>query len=170
MPKKASHARRKLTSKPAAVALASALSATTSLSATASDFPKEGSFSATFVNEGRTDAIEVGKDQWGWTFFGRIATVNEAGSGPWHNMSGDCLGLGLGEQGNGYCRLVDADGDMIFESWRETTAGKGVSRVMGGTGKFEGLESTFEYDYVVLPSAEGRLHLSGTKRGSYKLP
>ncbi|WP_299624784.1 hypothetical protein [Pelagibius sp.] len=138
--------------------------------ALAGDLPKAGSFSATFVNEGRTEAVQIGKDEWSWTFFGRIATVNESGAGPWHNMSGDCLGMGIGEQSSGYCRLSDADGDMIFEHWTESVAGKGTSKVSGGTGKFEGIEATFEYDYVLLPSSEGRVHLVGKKRGRYTLP
>ena len=153
----------------AASTIALAVCSAARLPAFAGELAKEGAFSVTFVNEGRSDAIQLGKDRWGWIFFGRIATTNDSGTGLWHKLSGDCLGMGVGDESSGYCRFADSDGDMIFERWEESVMGKGTSTLLDGTGKFEGIESTVEYDYVVLPSPEGRIHVAGRKRGKYKL-
>ena len=59
---------------------------------------------------------------------------------------------------------------MIFERWQDVDTGKGTATYLGGTGKYAGITGTLEYDYVMLPSPEGTLHLAGKTRGSYKLP
>jgi len=162
--------RSDLYNKSVASALGLALFAAAGVQAMAGELPKKGTFAGTFVHEAKAKAIELGKDQWGWTVFGRIATMSDSGDGLWHNMSGDCLGMGVGDQGSGYCRHADSDGDMIFERWEESVIGKGTGTLLGGTGKFAGIEAKFEYEYVLLPSPEGTQHLAGKKRGSYKLP
>ncbi len=163
--------RRSVWRKASAVSvLGLALCAAVAFQAKAGELATKGTFSATFVNEGRSDLMQMDKDKWSWVVFGRIASVSDTGDGLWHNMSGDCLGMGVGDQGSGYCRYADSDGDMIFEHWEESEMGKGVGTLLGGTGKFQGIESVFEYDYAVLPSPEGTLHLAGKKRGSYRLP
>ena len=138
--------------------------------AMAGELPKEGPISATFVNEGRVDAMQIGDEQWAWTNYARTATVGDSEGDLLHNMSGDCMGMGVNNQGSGYCRHVDADGDMIFERWQDVDIGKGTATFLGGTGKYAGITGTLEYDYVMLPSPEGALHLAGKTRGSYKLP
>jgi len=154
----------------AASGLALALLSDLGGGALAGELPKEGAFKATFIAQGRNTAVQLGAEKWGWTWAGRIAALSDSGMGPYHNMSGDCLGMGVDDQGSGYCTYSDADGDMIFERWEEPAAGKGTISALGGTGKFQGIQYTGDYDYVALPSPEGTVHLAGRKRGSYKLP
>ena len=74
--------------------------AATWVPAMAGELPKEGSISATFVNEGRVDAMQIGDEQWAWTNYARIATVSDSPDGLLHNMSGECMGMGVDNQGS----------------------------------------------------------------------
>ena len=78
--------------------------------------------------------------------------LDDSGKGPFHQMTthivlilyGDKSGVRL----HGYSTFVDKDGDkMMAELWEASlTSPKGKGKVLGGTGKFAGIEGTVEYE------------------------
>lgn len=155
----------------AASGLGLALLVASSGGALAGDLPKQGTFSAHWTVSGAYKAIEMGEDLWAQVNEQIIMITNDAGDGLFHNMSGECVGYGLGTEEKGYCNFVDSDGDKIFEQYAgdvETNAATGTA--LEGTGKYAGIEATFEYRWVNLPSADGAFNIVGVKEGSYTLP
>jgi hypothetical protein len=85
--------------------------------------------------------------------FGLVSTFDEPGSG------------------DGYCELLDADGDRVVVHWTATEPGRGEWRFVGGTGKFDGIGGEGSYDEVgEFPSfaADERLSCIETT-GTYRL-
>ena len=71
------------------------------------------------------------------------------------------------ERGN--CTLTDADGDHVFETY-DVTDGKGTGKLIGGTGKFQGITGELEITTAYFGSpAEGTYQGVGHKKGSYKI-
>ena len=161
-------------------ALASALSlvlfAAFGGSALAGELPKQGTHSITWTFSGPYTAIEIGEDQWAWSSTFTIVVWNDAGEGLYHGMSANCVGMGSEEPGapftdSGYCSYVDADGDKMFEYWTETEEGKGTDTLLGGTGKYAGIQGGGTYEYSYTPDApEGTFNGYGHSEGSYTLP
>ena len=84
-------------------------------------------------------------------------TRNTAGLAPFHNMSYRCL-LHLREAGGtalaqGECVQNDADGDQVFMTL-EDQGGSGTLRLIGGTGKYEGIQAETTYTTQLLPSLD----------------
>ncbi len=119
----------------------------------AGELPKKGTYSTTWTFSGPYKVIEVGKDKTSWMAGFTFIVWNNAGEGVLHDMSGDCNGLGVGETGNGYCALVDADGDKIYWAFHDVGGGKGNATLDGGTGKFEGIKGSEDYTFVYTPDA-----------------
>ena len=67
--------------------------------------------------------------------------------------------------------LVDGDGDKVFWAFTDLGDGKGKAVFEGGTGKYQGLQGSEDYEFVYTPDApEGTFHGHGGSNGSYKLP
>ncbi len=138
-------------------ALASALSlvlfAAFGGSALAGELPKQGTYSISWTFSGPYTLLEIGEDQWAWISTFTVVVWNDAGEGVYHDMSGNCISMGTDERElapfpeSGYCTYVDADGDKMFEYWTETGDGKGHDTLMGGTGKYSGLQGSGDYEY-----------------------
>jgi hypothetical protein len=83
----------------------------------------------------------------------RIASVivSDDPNAPFHLASGECVGSfflgaeGGPESGSGYCVRKDKDGDTVYEEWTLVSAGKGTSKVAGGTGKFANASWTYNW-------------------------
>jgi hypothetical protein len=137
----------------------------------AQDLPKEGTYSTTWSFSGPYKVLSLGEDKYSWMSNFTLVVWNNAGEGVFHDMSGDCVGLGVGDKGNGYCALVDGDGDKVFWAFTDLGDGKGKAVFEGGTGKYQGLEGGEDYEFVYTPDApEGTFHGHGGSNGSYKLP
>jgi hypothetical protein len=52
---------------------------------------------------------------------------------------------GSAEGGGGSCHLINADGDVAFAWWKQTSEAGGVWGLMGGTGSFEGISGKGNY-------------------------
>ncbi len=155
----------------AATGLTLALFAASVTGALAEDLPKQGTYSTTWAFSGPYTVVQVGEDDWAWMSNFSILYRNDAGTGIFHNMTSDCIGLGHGEEGNGYCAWVDAEGNKIFSAWKDLGGGKGATTLLGGTGKYAGLQGSEEYDFVFFPdNPDGRFHGWGHTKGSYTLP
>ncbi len=145
--------------------------------AVAGELPKQGTYSTSWTFSGPYMAIEIGDDVWAWSSTFTIIIWNNAGEGIFHDMSANCVGMGSEAEDapftdSGYCNYEDADGDKIFAYWTETEAGKGTDTLLGGTGKYAGIQGGGEYEYVYTPDApEGTFNgYGGDVEGSYKLP
>ena len=144
--------------------------------ALAGELPKQGNYSTKWAISGPYTAIEIGEDQSAWSSTFTAVIWNDAGEGILHDMSGNCVGMGSQEPNapfmdSGYCAYADADGDQIFEYWYETEEGKGTMTMLGGTGKFAGIQASATYEYVYTPDApEGTFNGYGHSKGSYTLP
>lgn len=78
--------------------------------------------------------------------------LDDSGKGPFHQMTthivlilyGDKSGVRL----HGYSTFMDKDGDKVMgELWEASlTSPKGKGKVLGGTGKFAGIEGTVDYE------------------------
>jgi hypothetical protein len=140
-------------------------------SALAGDLPKQGTYSTTWTFSGPYTVIELGEDKYSWMSEFTFVVWNNSGAGVLHDMSGHCDGLGVGDAGNGYCALVDADGDKIYWAFTDVGGGKGSATLEGGTGKYSGIQGNEEYEFVYTPDApEGTFHGHGGSKGSYTLP
>ncbi len=103
-----------------------------------------------------------------------VVTASSPGSGL-DKLAGRCLQFG--EQATdgslftqrGTCTFTDADGDHIFEAV-DGTNGAGHAKLVGGTGKFQGITGDLEFTTEAFGSpAEGVWQGSGHKKGSYKV-
>ena len=159
-----------------ASALGLALCAAFGAAALAGELPKEGPYSTSWTFSGPYTAIEIGEDQSAWSSTFTVVIWNDAGEGVLHNMSGNCVGMGSQAPNapftdSGYCTYADADGNQIFEHWYEKESGKGTMTMLGGTGKFTGIQAGATYEYVYTPDApEGTFNGYGHSKGSYTLP
>lgn len=146
----------------------------------AAELAKQGSFSNHDAWTGVIkDVLVLGEEHvvYNYSFSGVV--TNDAGEGVFHNSSSHCLGMGStvgGRTSNrGNCVYTDLDGDQIFDEWQdegtEERAG-GSGRLIGGTGKYAGIEGQYEYERIELrPAAEGTFQGYTTKMtGDYRLP
>lgn len=162
---------------PKALALAVALWAAFGAAALAGELPKKGTYSTSWTFSGSYTAVEIGEDKWASSSRFTLVIGNDAGKGVFHDMSANCVGMATDERelapftDSGYCSYVDADGDKIFEYWYEKETGKGAATLLGGTGKYAGIQGSDTYQYVYTPGApHGTLDGYGHTKGSYTLP
>jgi hypothetical protein len=91
---------------------------------------------------------------WTGTFVG--ASVTDAGDGPLHNSAWDCTGEvilreGMAHLADGFCEVVDADGDAISLYWQRTDVPappaepKTKGTYIGGTGKYAGIAGYYTF-------------------------
>ena len=142
--------------------------------ALAEDIPKEGDFNATYYVSGiplRTIDLGNGKS------VGLRETVyvgtNDRGKGLFENTTAHCIFLVGTDDSSGYCVITDKDGDKFLEPVRwKTGSTKGEGTLVWGTGKYQGIEGSLDWEIVTRLAATGpdTYHLIGKKRGHYKLP
>jgi hypothetical protein len=150
--------------------------------ASAQQMPTEGKFSITYTltNAAPVKPISIGKDTEMTVSSSMMSAVNDAGSGLLHNMTGRCLSAVVTDkaaktiEGHGYCSYADADGDQVFEKTDyKQPIGPTIliqGQWIGGTGKYSGLEGTFEIHHSPLKAAlDGTVQGVGKKIGSYKI-
>ena len=160
-----------------ASALGLALCAAFGAAALAGELPKKGTYSISWTASGPYTAVEIGEEKWAWSSRFTVVIWNDAGEGIYHNMSANCVGMGTNERelapftDSGYCSYVDADGDKIFEYYYEKETGKGTTTLLGGTGRYAGIQGSDTYEYVSTPDApQGTFNQIGHSKGSYTLP
>jgi len=115
-----------------------------------------------------------------WESFGVI--VSDTGEGLFHNATIRCTGVNFWEKGGfeneGYCAYTLKDGEKVF--LKANFGGKlgmpmppaqGTAKMIGGTGKYVGIEGRTEYtSYFLRPSAEGIMQSYNKAKIIYKLP
>ena len=99
-----------------------------------------------------TRIFPIDKDHWVGTQEITGIRLEDSGKGPFHEMTthivlilyGDKSGVRL----HGYSTFMDKDGDKVMaELWEASlTSPKGKAKVLGGTGKFDGITGTCDYE------------------------
>ena len=148
-------------------------------SATA-EMAKEGTVSGTVTYAGTHKFIPLDKQHFILTYENFGVRVSDSKSGPFHETSTHNVGVMYYENGvgrlRGYIIDTDKDGDKIFTELTEEasqlepkpTSGKG--KIIGGTGKFKGIQGSFEYTRRNLRSAEKGTHQAISRgKGTWKI-
>ena len=145
------------------------------------EMEKEGTSSSTTVTSGTYTVIPLEEGSFVMTFQEKGVTLANSGKGPFHNASEFCVGVshfikGIGSH-KGYCVNTAPNGDkwvgeFIMENVKlEPIPQKGTYKIVGGTGKFAGIEGGGEYmRYSVQPAAQGTYQAVAKLKGNYKLP
>ena len=103
----------------------------------------------------------------------------ESSHGLTRALQTDCVGLNVkddGSTGTGRCVWADSDGDRMISEVMGALSGidsKVRGRFIGGTGKYEGLEGSYELDWRYLRAIEeeGTIHgYSTSLTGNWTLP
>jgi hypothetical protein len=115
-----------------------------------------------------------------WESFGVI--VSDTGEGLFHNVTIRCIGAWLGEKGSweggGSCYYTMKDGEKVFLTIKQggkmgmpPPPSKGTATMVGGTGKYSGIQGRTEYtSYFLRPSVEGISQSYNKAKIIYKLP
>jgi len=102
---------------------------------------------------------------------------NARGMGLLHRASAICPDIGDIENGvinaKGFCTLTDSDGDKIFGDWsgRQTSPTEefaGLGQLIGGTGKFNGIQGKWEFYCRFASPADGQAYCR--QELTYRLP
>lgn len=108
---------------------------------------------------------------------GEVITESSAGLTP--ALQTDCVGLNLRQAdstGSGRCIWIDSDGDRMISEISGVlsgTASKVRGKFIGGTGKYAGLEGSYELDwqYIGTIEEEDTIHgYSTSLKGNWRLP
>ena len=135
--------------------------------------PKEGSYKSDGCFHGQLFMTVHSKDAMGGSYTG-ITAQHAAGENEfWRNMVGRCNGawtLILGEYNElGTCEYTDASGDKLFGIYTRKNQ-DGTWKVLAGTGKFDGIESTGSFTpYTQFPAITGEAASCFHQLGKYKL-
>lgn len=105
-----------------------------------------------------------------------MTATNDAGNPVLNNMGGRCQFSRLRDASaktaelHGFCTYVDKDGDQTFEQCDFLPGQPNKCKIIGGTGKFEGLQAELVITVEPLKSNfEGISQVVGHKKGTYKL-
>ena len=131
---------------------------------------------------GTSKVIPLGPDRLytTWEAFGVV--VSDTGEGLFHNVTIRCIGAYRGEKGSwegeGSCSYTLKDGEKVFLTIKQggklgmpPPPSKGTATMVGGTGKYSGIQGRTEYtSYFLRPSAEGISQSYNKAKIIYKLP
>jgi len=92
-----------------------------------------------------------------------------------HVVGGMLISKGVYENDSGLVTYTRPDGEKIFAAFKGSgqmgKGAKGVGTIVGGTGKFEGITGTIEYNrYQLRPPAKGVGASFMVGKGTWKLP
>ena len=140
---------------------------------------KEGTSSGTVTYAGTHKVIPLDKDRFAMVYDNMGVRLDDSGQGPYHGMSTHNVGVMYFEKGvgrlRGYMTNMDKDGDQyILELTEEasplTGPINGTGKILGGTGKFTGIQGGIEYTRTNLrPVADGTHQAVSKFKGSWKI-
>ncbi len=144
------------------------------------EMAKEGTLSGTVTYAGTHKAIPLDKEHYVITYENFGVRVSDSKKGPFHGMSTHNIGIMYYEKGvgrlRGYIFNIDKDGDKVIMELTEEasqrspkpTSGKG--KIIGGTGKFKGIQGSMEYTRRGLrPAAKGTHQAISRGTGTWKI-
>ena len=140
---------------------------------------KEGTSSGTVTYAGTHKVIQLDKDRFVMVYDNMGVRLDDSGQGPYHGMSTHNVGVMYFEKGvgrlRGYMTNMDKDGDQyILELTEEasplTGPINGTGKILGGTGRFTGIQGGIEYTRTNLrPVADGTHQAVSKFKGSWKI-
>ena len=140
---------------------------------------KEGTSSGTVTYAGTHKVIPLDKDRFAMVYDNMGVRLDDSSQGPFHGMSTHNVGVMYFEKGvgrlRGYMTNMDKDGDQyILELTEEasplTGPINGTGKILGGTGKFTGIQGGIEYTRTNLrPVADGTHQAVSKFKGSWKI-
>jgi hypothetical protein len=144
------------------------------------EMPKEGTLAGTVTYAGTHKIIPLDKENFVLTYENFGVRVSDTKEGPFHGMSTHNIGIMYFENGvgrlRGYIFNIDKDGDQVVMELTEdaTELGpkpiSGTAKIIGGTGKFKGIQGSMEYTRVSMrPAAEGTHQAISKGTGTWKI-
>jgi len=144
------------------------------------EMPKEGNLAGTVTYAGTHKIIPLDKENFVLTYENFGVRVSDSKEGPLHGMSTHNIGIMYFENGvgrlTGYIFNIDKDGDQIVMELTEdaTKLGpnptSGTAKIIGGTGKFKGIQGNMEYTRMNMrPAAEGTHQAISRGTGTWKI-
>ena len=144
------------------------------------EMAKEGSLSGTVTYAGTHKFIPLDKERYAITYENFGVRVSDNKENPFHGMSTHNIGVMYFENGvgrlRGYIFNIDKDGDQVVIELTEEasqlspkpTSGKG--KIIGGTGKFKGIQGSMEYTRQNMrPAAKGTHQAISKGTGTWKI-
>jgi hypothetical protein len=131
---------------------------------------------------GTSKAFPLGPNRGYMTWESFAVVISDTGEGLFHTATLRCMGANFTEKGSwegeGYCAYTLKDGEKVFMSFKmggktgtPMPPSQGASKMIGGTGKYSGIEGRTEYtSYYLRPSAEGISQMYNKAKIIYKLP
>ncbi len=143
--------------------------------------PREGTIAGTNVYAGTHKAILIDKERLVMTYENTGVRIEDSGEGPFAKVATHNVGVMYFEKGvgrlRGYVTITDKDGDKVTWELTETESKLGLNPVNGagiiisGTGKFTGIQGSFEYTRQNVRAAADGTHQAVSKyKGTWKLP
>ncbi len=138
-----------------------------------------GTFEGSWTVTGTAQTLNLGESRSASILRLRGTIVVQSTGGLARALQSDCVGLRLEDgdtSGVGRCVWTDSDGDLVFSELTGALKGE-FSEVrglfVGGTGKYAGLEGSYEFRWRYFRGIEeeGTIHgYSASLTGSWKLP
>ena len=144
------------------------------------EMAKEGTFSGTVFYAGKHKPVPLDKEHFVLTYENFGVRVSDSKTGPFHGMSTQNIGIMYFENGvgrlRGYLFSTDKDGDKVIMEVTEEASQmapkptSGKAKIIGGTGKFKGIQGNMEYTRRNLMPAEKGTHQAISRgTGTYKI-
>ena len=144
------------------------------------EMAKEGTISGTLTYAGTHKIIPLDKENFVFAYENRGVRVSDSGEGPFHGMSTHNVGVSCFENGvgrlRGYIFNLDKDGDKVVMELTEEGVTlepgpiSGTAKIIGGTGKFKGIEGSLEYTRRSMkPVEEGTHQAISRGKGTWKI-
>jgi len=145
----------------------------------AEEMAKEGTGSTKGYYSGSYQTLAMGKERVQLNYEGFGIYVDDSGSGLLHNATSHVLGAmhiveGVLED-SGFSVCTRPDGDKVFMTYKATgqmgSSVKGTFTIVGGTGKFTGIEGGGEFTrFALRPPDEGMFASFSVGKSHWKLP
>jgi hypothetical protein len=144
------------------------------------EMPKEGSLAGTVTYAGTHKIIPLDKEHFVLTYENFWVRLSDSGDGPFHGMSTHNVGVIYFENGigrlKGYIFNIDKDGDNVIMELTEEASQLGAkptsgkAKIIGGTGKFIGIQGEMGYTRKTMrPAAEGTHQAVSKFTGTWKI-
>jgi hypothetical protein len=144
------------------------------------EMAKEGLLSGTNTYAGTYKVIALDKKNYVFTYENRGVRVSDSREGPFHGMSTHNVGVFCYENGvgrlKGYLFNLDKDGDKVVMELTEEGITlepgpkSGTAKIIGGTGKFKGIEGNLEYTRRSMkPIEKGTFQSISRGKGTWKI-
>jgi hypothetical protein len=140
----------------------------------------EGSLDGTITYAGKHKIIPLDKGRFVIKYENFGVRLSDSGEGPLHGMSTHNTGVIYFENGigktRGYIIFTDKDGDKMIMELNEDAAqmspkpSSGTGKIIGGTGKFQGIQGSMEYTRRNMrPAADGTHQAVARGTGTWKI-